>query len=148
MAGVIQTLDARYIDGAKLVTLLRGLFGQGNFKIDVRLQQERKSVTDKTPFQRIDDSYTLRIPNRITRVNVTLLDVHHYLTLRCSGARTFRPQGRQPICPRECELKLVGERAGREETLGESELMRYTKSLDVATCKFVHYIPLEVDGGI
>ena len=34
---VVQTLDARYIEGAKLVRLLKQLFGAGNFKIDVRL---------------------------------------------------------------------------------------------------------------
>lgn len=38
MAGAIQTLDARYVDGPKLVRLLTGLFGEGNFKIDVGLQ--------------------------------------------------------------------------------------------------------------
>lgn len=31
----IQTLDARYITSADLLALLRGLFGNGNFKIDV-----------------------------------------------------------------------------------------------------------------
>lgn len=30
-----QTLDARYIDGAALVALLKQLFGDGNFKINV-----------------------------------------------------------------------------------------------------------------
>jgi len=32
----VQTLDARYIDGAKLLTLLQQLFGAGQFRIDVR----------------------------------------------------------------------------------------------------------------
>lgn len=32
----VQTLDARYIDGAKLVALLQQLFGAGHFRIDVR----------------------------------------------------------------------------------------------------------------
>jgi hypothetical protein len=32
----VQTLDARYIDGAKLVALLQQLFGVGHFGIDVR----------------------------------------------------------------------------------------------------------------
>ena len=31
----IQTLDARYIDGAKLVKLLKDKFGEGNFAFDV-----------------------------------------------------------------------------------------------------------------
>jgi hypothetical protein len=31
----IQALDARYIDGAKLVALLVQLFGAGNYRIDV-----------------------------------------------------------------------------------------------------------------
>ena len=35
MAGEIQMLDARYIDGAKLVQLLTELFGEGNFSFDV-----------------------------------------------------------------------------------------------------------------
>lgn len=36
-AGEIQTLDARYVDGAALLGLLTQLFGRGNFTIDVRL---------------------------------------------------------------------------------------------------------------
>jgi hypothetical protein len=36
MAQVVQTLDARYIDGAALLSLLKQLFGRGNFAIDVR----------------------------------------------------------------------------------------------------------------
>lgn len=32
---VVQTLDARYIDGAALLRLLKQLFGTGNFRIDV-----------------------------------------------------------------------------------------------------------------
>ena len=31
----VQALDARYIDGAKLVKLLREKFGEGNFAFDV-----------------------------------------------------------------------------------------------------------------
>lgn len=34
----VQTLDARYIDGAKLVKLLKDKFGEGNFSFDVRTQ--------------------------------------------------------------------------------------------------------------
>jgi hypothetical protein len=37
MAGQTQTLDARYVDGAKLVELLTALFGRGNFGFDVCL---------------------------------------------------------------------------------------------------------------
>jgi hypothetical protein len=33
----VQTLDARYIDGAALLALLKQLFGSGNFKISVSL---------------------------------------------------------------------------------------------------------------
>ena len=33
----IQTLDARYINGAALLRLLKELFGVGNFRIDVCL---------------------------------------------------------------------------------------------------------------
>ena len=36
MAQKVQTLDARYIDGAALLALLKRLFGQGKFSIDVR----------------------------------------------------------------------------------------------------------------
>jgi hypothetical protein len=36
----IQTLDARYIDGALLLALLISLFGQGNFNIDVSWPEE------------------------------------------------------------------------------------------------------------
>jgi len=36
MPNTVQTLDARYIDGEKLLALLKGLFGAGNFKINVR----------------------------------------------------------------------------------------------------------------
>jgi hypothetical protein len=35
MAQEVQTLDARYIDGATLLALLKNLFGRGNFSIDV-----------------------------------------------------------------------------------------------------------------
>ena len=34
---VVQTLDARYVDGAALLRLLQNLFGSGNFRIDVSL---------------------------------------------------------------------------------------------------------------
>jgi hypothetical protein len=33
---VVQTLDARYIEGAAMVALLIRLFGRGNFSINVR----------------------------------------------------------------------------------------------------------------
>jgi len=36
----IQTLEARYIDGAALLALLLRLFGQGNFTIDVSWPEE------------------------------------------------------------------------------------------------------------
>lgn len=32
---VVQSLDARYIDGPKLLALLKNLFGTGNFSFDV-----------------------------------------------------------------------------------------------------------------
>ena len=35
MPAVVQALDARYIDGAKLVKLLKEKFGEGNFSFDV-----------------------------------------------------------------------------------------------------------------
>jgi hypothetical protein len=35
MAQEVQTLDARYIDGAALLALLKRLFGNGKFSIDV-----------------------------------------------------------------------------------------------------------------
>jgi len=36
LAQVVQTLEARYIEGAAMVALLIRLFGRGNFSIDVR----------------------------------------------------------------------------------------------------------------
>ena len=36
MTQEIQTLEARYIDGEKLLALLNDLFGAGNFFVDVR----------------------------------------------------------------------------------------------------------------
>ena len=38
----VQTLDARYIDGAKLVQLLKDKFGQGNFSFDVCVRPLRE----------------------------------------------------------------------------------------------------------
>lgn len=36
MPDTVQTLDARYIDGEKLLALLKRLFGTGSFKVNVR----------------------------------------------------------------------------------------------------------------
>lgn len=46
---VVQSVDARYIDGPKLLALLKNLFGTGNFSFD-----------------HANDSYTLTIPRSLT----------------------------------------------------------------------------------
>jgi hypothetical protein len=47
MPHTIQTLNARYIDGAALLALLVRLFGRGNFKIDVCSWQARPLIAPR-----------------------------------------------------------------------------------------------------
>ena len=66
-----QTLDARYIDGAALVALLKQLFGDGNFKINVQQPLFKVGspwLTASSTIQHIDDVYTLKIPRTLTKV--------------------------------------------------------------------------------
>ena len=78
MPNTVQTLDARYIDGAKLLELLKTLFGPGNFQINVYPHcsflscLQRKFWLTALLIKCIDDSYTLIIPERLTRVCITI----------------------------------------------------------------------------
>lgn len=52
LAQVVQTLDARYIEGAAMVALLIRLFGRGNFSFDVRFLRLLLILNSKEFFRR------------------------------------------------------------------------------------------------